>query len=94
VIELQSDPTAQGYIIGYTGAARRTGQKAGARVKGYIVNKRGIDATRLVTIAGGSREHATVELWLVPSGAEPPKATPTADPPNSKSAAPSKPNKP
>ncbi|MEK6302739.1 MAG: hypothetical protein AABO41_18670 [Acidobacteriota bacterium] len=93
-IELQNDPPAQGYIIGYIGATSRPQQKAEARAKGYLVNKRGIDASRLVTVAGGSREQATVELWIVPSSAEPPKATPSADPSKPKPASPAKPKKP
>jgi len=31
-------------------------------------------------VDGGYREELTVELWVVPSGANPPSASPTVDP--------------
>ncbi|MBV8857759.1 MAG: hypothetical protein JOZ02_12560, partial [Acidobacteria bacterium] len=40
----------------------------------------GITADRIVTVDGGYREELTVELWVVPSGATPPAASPTVDP--------------
>jgi hypothetical protein len=33
-----------------------------------------------VTVDGGYKEDLTVELWIVPSGANPPTASPTVDP--------------
>jgi hypothetical protein len=79
--ELQADPGAQGYIVGYGGRTSRPGegQARADRAKDYLVNSRGIDAGRLVTIDGGYREEPTTELWLVPSGATPPTASPTVD---------------
>jgi hypothetical protein len=81
-IELQNDPTAQGYIIAYGGRRGRAGeaQARADRAKNYLVNQRGIDPTRIVTVDGGFREDLTVELWLVPSGANAPTASPTVDP--------------
>lgn len=78
-IELQMDPTAQAYIIAYGGRASRSAdaQKAADKSKAYLVNKRGVDRDRIVTVAGGYREKVTIELWLVPSRAQLPKATPT-----------------
>lgn len=78
-IELQMDPTSQGYIIAYGGRASRAGdaQKTASATKNYLVNKRGVDASRIVTVDGGYREQPAVELWLVPSRAELPKPTPT-----------------
>ena len=78
-IELQMDPTSQGYIIAYGGRASRAGdaQKAADRSKEYLINKRGLDRDRIVTVAGGYREQPAIELWLVPSRAQLPKATPT-----------------
>ena len=77
--ELQMDPTAQGYIIAYGGRAGRAGdaQKAADKAKSYLVNKRGLDPSRIMTIDGGYREQQSVELWIVPSRAPLPKATPT-----------------
>lgn len=78
-IELQMDPTAQAYIIAYGGRASRAGdaQKVADKAKVYLVTKRGVDRDRIVTIDGGYREQPAIELWLVPSRASLPKATPT-----------------
>lgn len=81
-IQLQTDPTAQGYIIAYGG---RRGTRAGAaqaradRAKDYLVNTRGVDAGRIVTLDGGFREEFTVELYTVQQGATPPTASNTID---------------
>jgi hypothetical protein len=81
-IELQNDPTAQGYLICYGGRKGRTGeaQRRCDRAKDYLVNTRGISGDRIVTVDGGYREELTVELWVVPSGANPPTGSPTVDP--------------
>jgi hypothetical protein len=81
-IELQNDPTAQGYLVCYGGRTGRTGeaQRRCDRAKDYLVTTRGLDASRVVTVDGGFREDLTVELWVVPSGATPPAASPTVDP--------------
>lgn len=93
-MELLGEPLTQGYIIAYTAASSRAGEKAADKAKDYLANKRDIEPARLVTVAGGPREQATIELWIVPSGAEPPKATPTVDPTKAKPASPTKPKKP
>jgi hypothetical protein len=74
-IELQNSPGAQGYIIGYGGRNRRfgTGQQRADRAREYVVNTRGIDASRIVTLDGGTRATGATELWLVPAGATPPR---------------------
>ena len=79
--ELQANPGAQGYIIGYGGRTSRPGegQARADRAKDYLVTSRGIDAGRLVTVDGGYKEEPTTELWIVPSGAAPPTASPTVD---------------
>jgi hypothetical protein len=81
-IELQNDPTAQGYLVCYGGRTGRTGeaQRRCDRAKNYLVSTRGLDSSRIVTVDGGYREELTVELWVVPSGANPPAASPTVDP--------------
>jgi hypothetical protein len=81
-IELQNDPTSQGYLICYGGRRGRAGEAQARcdRAKNYLVTTRGIDASRVVTVDGGYREDLTVELWVVPSGATPPAASPTVDP--------------
>jgi hypothetical protein len=73
-IQLQNDPSAKGYVIVY-GAPRANSaekQKRIKRVTDYLSNTRGIDASRLVTMEGGTRDQTTTELWIVPLGAEPP----------------------
>jgi hypothetical protein len=70
-IELQNDPSAQGYIIAY-GSCDAEGQTRGNRAKDYLVNTRGIDAGRIVVVDGGCMPDLKVELWIVPSGATPP----------------------
>ena len=78
-VELQNDPTTRGYIIAYGGRMSPVGQveKLMNRAKEYMVTQRGIDASRLSVVNGGYREEDSVELWIVPSGAAPPQATPT-----------------
>ena len=78
-IELQNDPTTTTYIIAYAGRNSRTGQatRLGARARDYLTEQRGLDASRIVVVDGGFREEDCVELWLVPSGANPPRPTPT-----------------
>jgi hypothetical protein len=73
-IQLQNQPGAQGYIIAYGGCAGEAQARAD-RAKDYLVNTRGIDAGRIVTMDGGCRSDLAVELWVVPSGATPPAAS-------------------
>jgi hypothetical protein len=81
-VELQNDPTAQGYIICYGGRVGRAGEAQARcdRAKNDLVTRRSISADRIVTVDGGFKENLTVELWVVPSGATPPAATPSVDP--------------
>ena len=78
-VELQNDPTTRAYIIAYGGRMSPVGQvdKLMTRAREYMVNQRGISASRLSIVNGGYREEDTVELWVVPSGASAPQATPT-----------------
>ncbi|HKG58627.1 MAG TPA: PEGA domain-containing protein [Pyrinomonadaceae bacterium] len=78
-VELQNDPTTRAYIIAYGGRMSPVGQveKLMNRAREYMVTQRGIDASRLSVVNGGYREEDSVELWIVPSGAAVPQATPT-----------------
>jgi hypothetical protein len=78
-VELQNDPSARAYIIAYNGRTSPLGKidVLMTRAREYLVSQRGIDASRLVLMNGGYRETDSVELWIVPSGAQPPQATPT-----------------
>lgn len=78
-VELQNDPSTRAYIIAYGGRMSPVGQveKLMTRAKDYMIKQRGIDASRLTVVNGGYREDDSVELWIVPSGAAAPQATPT-----------------
>jgi hypothetical protein len=78
-VELQADPSTTTYVIAYGGRTSRVGQAEllGSRARDYLVTNRGIDQSRIVVINGGFREEDCVELWIIPSGATPPQATPT-----------------
>lgn len=79
-IQLQNDPTSTGTIIAY-GSCAGEAQARADRARDYLVNTRGIDASRLTTLDGGCRDALTVELWVVPSGATAPTASgATVDP--------------
>lgn len=81
-IEMQNSPDAQGYIFVYGGRTSRAGQadRLAERTRNYLVQTRGIDASRLVIVNGGYRETDGFEMWLVPQGAEPPRPSPTVQP--------------
>ncbi|HMH44850.1 MAG TPA: hypothetical protein VK557_15270, partial [Pyrinomonadaceae bacterium] len=70
-IQLQNEPTAAGYIIGY-GSCDAEGLTRANRAKDYLVNTRGIDAGRLMTVDAGCLPELQVQLWIVPQGATPP----------------------
>ena len=73
-IELQQQPGSQGYVIVY--ASRKGGASAAQaraqRIVDYLVNTRGLDSHRVVTVMGPAREDWLFELWVVPEGAPPP----------------------
>jgi hypothetical protein len=73
-IELQQQPGSQGYVIVYP--SRKGGASAAQaraqRIVDYLVNTRGLDSHRVVTIMGPVREDWLFELWVVPEGAPPP----------------------
>jgi len=79
---LKNAPGAMGYVLtygsrrGFAGEAKTIGERA----KSYLVNERDINAARISSVEGGFKEKLTVDLWLVPSGATPPKPEPTVDP--------------
>lgn len=76
MIELKTDPTATAYVIVYPSQRDQTGdvQKHKRRIVDYLVNSRGFDARRIVTLVGPARHNLLVELWNMPQGANPPTA--------------------
>jgi len=77
-IELQNDPTSTAYVIVYPGQRGRPGevQQHTTRIVDYLVNSRGINGTRIITLVGPPRDALLVELWLCPQGAKPPAMAP------------------
>ena len=72
-IDLQNDPTATAYVNVSPGRSSRPGdvQRHTTRIVEYLVNSRGIDARRIVTLVGPARDELLVELWVCPQGATP-----------------------
>jgi hypothetical protein len=70
-IQLQSEPGSQGYIIVYPSnkARANVAQARAKRISDYLVNSRGIDASRFTVTMGAAREDWLFELWIVPAGA-------------------------
>jgi hypothetical protein len=73
-IELQNDPTATAYVIVYPGRSNKRGevQQHAGRIVDYLVNSRGLDQRRIVTLVGPARDALFVQLWITPQGATPP----------------------
>jgi hypothetical protein len=69
VIQLQQEPGAQGYVIIY--GPRRVRARLELARK-FLIEKRGLEPSRLELIDGGYRKKTKVELWLRPTGAWPP----------------------
>ena len=80
-IELQNDPTLQAHLVVYGGRTGPRGQAArrALQMKNYLVDSRGIDPARVITIEGGFRDELSGELWLSPLGTPAPPARPTID---------------
>lgn len=76
---LVAEPDSKAYIIAYAGRADHPGKsrRYAWRARNYLVEMRGIQPERIVSIDGGRREEFIVELWLAPNSAQPPKPTPT-----------------
>jgi len=70
-VQLQNEPGATGYIIGY-GSCDAEGMTRANRAKDYLVNTRGIDAGRIMTVDGGCLPELQVQLWIQPAGASAP----------------------
>lgn len=73
-IQLQNEPGSRGYIVVYPAATSKPNeaQRRADRAREYLVNTRGMDAGRVITLIGPQRDAFTVQLWVVPAGAEPP----------------------
>ena len=78
-IQLQHEPKAKGVIIFYGGKTfrgklpqRGEAEARAARLKPYLVQRRGIPANQIIVISGGYDEEWRAALWIVPPGASMP----------------------
>jgi len=80
--QLLQQPGAQGYVLFYGGrpGGADAARAAGKRAKAHLVKERGIAADRIVIVEGGQKERLTIDLWIVPTGAIPPKPEPAINP--------------
>lgn len=67
------------YVIAYAGKSSKQadGKRTAELVRDYLVCKRAIPSNKVVTIDGGCRENAEIELYLLPGGMPPPSPRPT-----------------
>jgi hypothetical protein len=72
-IQLRQELGASAYVIIY--GPRRVAQHL-ARVRKFLVKKRGINPERITLVNGGYNKKAKVELWVAPTGAAAPKLGP------------------
>jgi hypothetical protein len=77
---LRSDPGLRACVIGYSASrgSRAAARRIASRAKLTVAKSHAIDVGRVVALGGGRRDYKTIELWLVPPGAELPKPTPAA----------------
>ncbi|MDT5121763.1 MAG: hypothetical protein QOC96_1245 [Acidobacteriota bacterium] len=73
---LMSNPNSRAYLILYRSRSNYSRFRPW-QLRDYLVNARGIPASRVKAVYGGYRKVPTLELWVVPDGALDPKATPT-----------------
>ena len=80
-IALQNDPTLQVHVVVYGGRSgpRDQALRRAAVIKGYLLNERGLEPERVITIDGGYRDELSGELWLSPRGTGAPPTRPTID---------------
>ena len=73
-IQLQNEPGARGLVVIYPALADRPGtaQRRADRIREYLTMTRGIEPGRIDTRLGGERDALTIQLWIVPAGAESP----------------------
>ncbi len=81
-VQLQNYKTAQGHIFVYAGKQtyKDEAKERLQRAKDYLVNVRGIEPERVITIDGGYRMDFSFTLLVVPPGAAPPSASPELSP--------------
>jgi hypothetical protein len=80
-LELEHHPNLVGWLVVYAGRRACIGEaRARAiRAKNHLVNRRGIEAQRIIWIDGGYREELTVEVWAYPRSLGAPEILATVD---------------
>jgi len=75
-VQLQSEPSAKGLIVIYGGRRFRgrlpmqgEADARAARLKSYLVGRRGIPKDQIMVVNWGYTEDWHVQLWMVPHGA-------------------------
>src|SRR5438128_8767302 len=86
-IQLQQESQAKGLIIFYGGKKfrgrlpkRGEAEARAARLKPYLVRRRGIPSSRVIVVNGGYADEWHVELWIVPPGLSMPSPYTTVSP--------------
>lgn len=95
IAEAQNNPTSTIYVFVYEGVEKRYNSRkkkteaippiygtAKAKIdsmKKWISEVRGFSIENFIFLEAGFRESPTVEFWLVPVGAKPPKPSPTLE---------------
>jgi hypothetical protein len=79
-ITQRANPGSQIYVVFYDARNAVRGQFRGF-VRGFKMRAlfQKVDMRDIVITNGGFRKRLTVEMWIVPPGAEPPKPTPTVN---------------
>lgn len=72
---LMEEPGAQGYIIFYR-HKRRASNDYHLVARDYLISTRR-NIPKIEALLGGYRDQNTIELWIVPAGADPPKLAPS-----------------
>ena len=73
---LMNEPNSRAYLILYRNGNRYSRFRP-RQLRDYLVNARGVAASRVKSVYGGYRKVPMLELWVVPEGAPDPQATPT-----------------
>ena len=76
-IQLRNRPDARLYVNVYQGTdklsrTRVTADLVRRRTLDYLVRQRGIDAKKIDVFMSGTRARTTIEIWIVPAGADAP----------------------
>jgi hypothetical protein len=72
-VTLQNEPGTRAFLIVYRTHRDLPGlsSRYAHRMRGYLIESRGIDPARIVTVDGGIASCLSQELWIVPVGATP-----------------------